>query len=75
MTRPLLLLGLAGASLVALALLAQDATEAPAGFNTPTLSINPGSQSISNGATEPPGDHCCPKRLRYTMDRWAERTG
>ena len=56
MTRSLLLFGSACASFVALALLAQDATEAPAGFNTPTLTMNPGSQSISNGAPEPPGD-------------------
>jgi CxxC motif-containing protein (DUF1111 family) len=36
---------------------AQDApTEAPAGFDTPTLVTNPGSQSSSNGIAEPPGD-------------------
>ena len=34
----------------------QSATEAPAGFDTPTLGRNPGSQSISNGVPEPPGD-------------------
>ena len=40
-----------------LAGLAQDApTEAPAGFDTPTLSQNPGSQSTSNGLAQPPGD-------------------
>ncbi|MGA3186253.1 MAG: di-heme oxidoredictase family protein [Bryobacteraceae bacterium] len=32
------------------------APEAPAGFTTPTLAVNPGSQSVSNGLTEPPGD-------------------
>jgi hypothetical protein len=33
------------------------ATEAPAGFDTPTLQTqNAGSQSSSNGITEPPGD-------------------
>jgi CxxC motif-containing protein (DUF1111 family) len=31
-------------------------TEAPAGFDTPTLVENPGSQSSSNGLIEPPGD-------------------
>jgi CxxC motif-containing protein (DUF1111 family) len=37
--------------------LAQDApTEAPAGFDTPTLVQNPGSQSHSNGIVEPSGD-------------------
>jgi CxxC motif-containing protein (DUF1111 family) len=34
----------------------QSATEAPAGFDTPTLTQNPGAQSISNGIEEPPGD-------------------
>jgi CxxC motif-containing protein (DUF1111 family) len=39
-------------------LLAQTppATEAPAGFDTPTLIENPGSMSSSNGIVEPPGD-------------------
>ncbi len=32
------------------------ATEAPTGFSTPTLSTNPGSQSVSNGIVEAPGD-------------------
>jgi CxxC motif-containing protein (DUF1111 family) len=37
--------------------LAEDSpTEAPAGFDTPTLAQNPGSQSRSNGITEPAGD-------------------
>jgi len=51
----------------AIALVAQQTTtEAPAGFTTPTLgqgisptgelTANPGSQSISNGIAEPPGD-------------------
>jgi CxxC motif-containing protein (DUF1111 family) len=31
-------------------------TEAPAGFDTPTLVKNPGSKSTSNGIIEPPGD-------------------
>jgi CxxC motif-containing protein (DUF1111 family) len=34
----------------------QSATEAPAGFDTPTLAQNPGSQSKSNGIAEPSGD-------------------
>jgi CxxC motif-containing protein (DUF1111 family) len=44
----------------------QSVTEAPAGFTTPTLgnaigtsgelSVNAGSQSVSNGIAEPPGD-------------------
>ena len=34
----------------------QSATEAPAGFDTPTLVVNPGSQSTSNGIAQPNGD-------------------
>jgi CxxC motif-containing protein (DUF1111 family) len=34
----------------------QTGTEAPAGFTTPTLAANPGSQSVSNGLQEPAGD-------------------
>lgn len=57
----------AGALAAALAAVAQrHATEAPAGFTTPTLGQivgpsgqligDPGSQSVSNGIVEPPGD-------------------
>jgi hypothetical protein len=42
---------------VGLAGMAQDAsTEAPAGFDTPTLVQNPGSQSHSNAIAQPAGD-------------------
>jgi CxxC motif-containing protein (DUF1111 family) len=34
----------------------QTGTEAPAAFATPTLASNPGSQSVSNGLSEPGGD-------------------
>ena len=34
----------------------QPPTEAPAGFDTPTLVQKPGSESSSNGITAPPGD-------------------
>jgi CxxC motif-containing protein (DUF1111 family) len=34
----------------------QPPTEAPAGFDTPTLVQQPGSKSFSNGIAEPPGD-------------------
>ena len=48
-------LTLCGASIAAVA--AQQAlTEAPAGFDTPTLVENPGSLSVSNGIVEPVGD-------------------
>jgi hypothetical protein len=38
---------------VAVAAAQQTATEAPAGFDTPTLVENPGSRSVSNGIAEP----------------------
>ncbi len=49
---------LPGILVIAFALIAQQQplAEAPAGFDTPTLADNPGSQSISNGLPEPPGD-------------------
>lgn len=43
-------------ALVATGITQQSATEAPTGFETPTLSKDPGSQSTSNGMPEPPGD-------------------
>src|SRR6201981_561765 len=50
-------LTLCGASVVAVAAVAQQAaTRAPTGFDTPTLVENPGSQSVSNGIAEPAGD-------------------
>ena len=43
--------------LIAIGLLAQQAaTEAPAGFDTPMVVQNPGSQSAGNGMAEPAGD-------------------
>src|SRR6201982_1914247 len=48
---------LLGVTAMGLALTAQQPpTEAPAGFDTPTLAQNPGSQSKNNGLTEPAGD-------------------
>src|SRR6201984_2423538 len=50
-----IVLTLCGASVAAMA--AQQAlTEAPTGFDTPTLVENPGSRSVSNGTAEPAGD-------------------
>ena len=37
-------------------MLSQGSTQAPTGFSTPTLNENSGSQSVSNGLTEPSGD-------------------
>jgi CxxC motif-containing protein (DUF1111 family) len=42
----------------------QTAVDAPAGFDTPTLARNQGSQSTSNGIPEPPGD-------TYALDQQA----
>jgi len=49
-----LLLGVLAMGLAGIA--QQPATEAPAGFDTPTLAQNPGSQSKNNGLAEPTGD-------------------
>ena len=43
-------------------------TEAPAGFDTPTLAQNPGSQSSSNGIAEPPGDSYVLDQTRFEQD-------
>jgi CxxC motif-containing protein (DUF1111 family) len=46
------------ALLISLAVVAQQqtVTEAPAGFDTPVLSLGPGTQGVSNGLAEPAGD-------------------
>jgi mono/diheme cytochrome c family protein len=55
--KKILLFFLLGASVAVLGVIAQQAvTEAPAGFATPTLGENPGTQSTSNGIAEPSGD-------------------
>jgi CxxC motif-containing protein (DUF1111 family) len=64
--RKIVFFSLAGAAAVIALTAQQSATEAPAGFTTPTLgqaigatgqlTVNPGTQSISNGIAEPPGD-------------------
>lgn len=46
----------------------EDATEAPAGFDTPTLAQDPGSQSISNGIAQPPGDTYALDQTRFEQD-------
>ena len=44
------------------------ATEAPAGFDTPTLAQNPGSQSISDGIAQPPGDTYALDQTKFEQD-------
>jgi len=46
----------------------QSPTEAPAGFDTPTLAQNHGSQSISNGIAEPPGDTYALDQTNFEQD-------
>jgi len=46
----------------------QSAVEAPAGFDTPTLAQNPGSQSTSNGIAQPPGDDYALDQARFEQD-------
>src|SRR5437016_1763952 len=56
-TLSLLFFGLAVAAVVVTGIAQQSpATEAPTGFDTPVVSANPGSLSVSNGIAEPPGD-------------------
>jgi CxxC motif-containing protein (DUF1111 family) len=50
----ILVLGVVAMGLAGIA--QQPATEAPAGFDTPTLAQNPGSLSKNNGLAEPAGD-------------------
>src|SRR6201984_1738640 len=58
-----------GALAIVVAGVAQQApTEAPAGFDTPTLAQNPGSQSVSNGIAEPPGDSYALDQTRFEQD-------
>src|SRR5215472_9821745 len=44
------------------------ATEAPAGFDTPTLAQNPGSQSVSNGIAQPGGDTYALDQAKFEQD-------
>ena len=46
----------------------ESRTEAPAGFDTPTLAQNPGSQSISNDIAEPPGDTYALDQTSFEQD-------
>jgi CxxC motif-containing protein (DUF1111 family) len=46
----------------------QSAVEAPAGFDTPTLAQNPGSQSTSNGIAQPPGDDYALDQATFEQD-------
>ena len=64
--KKIVIFSIIGAAVAVVLIAQQSTTEAPAGFTTPTLGHtvgatgeitgNPGSQSISNGIAEPPGD-------------------
>jgi CxxC motif-containing protein (DUF1111 family) len=62
---PLLFAFLAILAIAVVGIAQQPATEAPAGFSTPTLGQNPGSQSVSNGIPEPPGDTYALDQTRF----------
>ena len=53
------------AAVAAIGIAQQTATEAPAGFDTPTRGQNQGSQSLSNGIPEPPGDTFALDQTRF----------
>jgi CxxC motif-containing protein (DUF1111 family) len=60
---------LLGALAIVLASVAQQGpTEAPTGFNTPTLAQNPGSQSVSNGIAQPEGDTYVLDQSKFEQD-------
>jgi CxxC motif-containing protein (DUF1111 family) len=58
----------AGVVAVGFAAAQQSAVEAPAGFDTPTLAQDPGSQSVSNGIAQPPGDDYALDQARFEQD-------
>jgi len=58
-----------GALTVSLVSVAQQSpTEAPSGFDTPTLAQNQGSQSVSNGIAQPPGDTYALDQAKFEED-------
>ena len=58
-------LALATLAIVVANVAQQSLTEAPTGFDTPTLAQDPGSQSVSNGIAEAPGDTYALDQTRF----------
>jgi CxxC motif-containing protein (DUF1111 family) len=59
---------LAALAIVLAGVAQQTPTEAPTGFDTPTLAQNPGSQSVSNGIAEPSGDTYALDQSKFEQD-------
>jgi hypothetical protein len=57
--------GLGALAMVVAGIAQQGPTEAPTGFDTPTLAQDPGSQSVSNGIAEPSGDTYALDQTRF----------
>ena len=64
----ILILLLAAVAMDVAVIAREYATEAPAGFDTPTLAQNPGSQSVSNGIAQPPGDTYALDQTKFEQD-------
>lgn len=68
-----IMVALWGVGTLSLAGIAQQATtEAPTGFDTPTLAQDPGSESTSNGIVQPPGDTFATDQARFELDHDAK---
>jgi CxxC motif-containing protein (DUF1111 family) len=64
---PILVVTVALLSFGLLGLAEETASEAPAGFDTPTLVANPGFESHSNGIAEPAGDTFATDQQRFEL--------
>jgi CxxC motif-containing protein (DUF1111 family) len=66
---------LAGVAVAVAGIAQQSATQAPAGFSTPLLQQNPGSQSVSNGIPEPANAGFVPDTFAIDQQNFEEREG
>src|ERR1700747_820059 len=65
---PIAMLAIGVLAIVVAGVAQQGPSEAPTGFDTPTLAQNNGSQSVSNGIAEPPGDTYALDQTRFEQD-------